>query len=330
MKKIVFGLLLVVSCLLLVNTAWSVPMMINIQGKLTPVPGSDTTISFAIYKDGNETTAGDELAVIDKTVGTDIVIDSNGIFNTILDLGSFRDQFLGNTYYLGITVGSGAEMRPLQRLVSVPFAITAKNLKGGIVDASGEIAVRGSGINVGGLFESTATGSVALKGVSTAGNSVGVRGQGARAGGWFESVSTTGYGAWCSSADPNKAGLYVQNTSNARALEIGSGRIKVRSSIGSVSSWGSPAAPYGSDKFVHAQVPCNGASGTITLPDPGGTNPRWLGINNSYIKTGSIVFLIAPNFTNINNWQIIADGKLWVEVALNRTGGTSLQFLVIE
>jgi hypothetical protein len=142
-------------------------------------------------------------------------------------------------------------------------------------------------------------------------------------------VSTTGYGAWCSSADPNKAGLYSQNTGNARALEIGAGRIKIRSADASITAWGS-AVSYDGGKSVHAQVPCNGASGQITFPVPGGINPRWIGINNSYVKTGSKIFFTAPRSNNVTDWLITSPGKLWVQVYQARDEAGFLQFLVIE
>lgn len=186
MKKIVFGLLLVVSCLLLVNTAWSVPRMINVQGKLTGDPLTDA-VTFRIYEGGtvgsDGTLTGGSLRwekpftiITEGTPGSgNILVDpTSRIFNVqlgkIADTDPVLPEFYTDTFYLVIEV-RGQILKPPQRLVSVPFAITARNLVSGEVIAGTKIptpsvAVYGKGTTAGGSFESTSGYGVYGKGAS--------------------------------------------------------------------------------------------------------------------------------------------------------------------
>ena len=144
LKNKIGGSLLVVSCLLLVigisTTSWAVPQMINIQGRLTDTVGSPVNklvkVDFRIYshetKTGSQYLDWEELNLI-------VDPDENGIFNQILGLTTPIPDITGEDHYLSIWIlGEAAEMLPRQRLVSVLYAITARNLRGG------DIAFKGS------------------------------------------------------------------------------------------------------------------------------------------------------------------------------------------
>ena len=124
--------------------AWSVPMMINVQGKLTDrTTGSPITSSiWSTFKLYAVPTGGTATWTSPNYL---LQPDSNGIFN--VNIGATNlPEFLTDDYYLEILVGPETEppLSPRQRLVSVPFAIMAKNLKGGLVEAIGDPAVKGS------------------------------------------------------------------------------------------------------------------------------------------------------------------------------------------
>lgn len=130
MRRVVVGILVLGVVMSVVSTGWAVPPMINVQGRLTDSAGVPVTrlipVTFRIY---DAPTAGTLLWRQEMSVRP----DDRGIFNVII--GKISEEFLGDEYYLGIKVSDmEPEMTPRQRLVAVPFAVTSKNLKGGIVE----------------------------------------------------------------------------------------------------------------------------------------------------------------------------------------------------
>jgi hypothetical protein len=228
MKKVML-VAIILGCVLIVQ-ALAVPSVLNIQGRLTRRDGAPvtaaTTADIYLY---NALTGGTSLWVTDAI---DIVPDSNGVFNAYLagTTGNPLPEFLADNYYMEIVIeGDSGPLSPRQRLVAVPFAITARNVR-----YSETIGVYGKGTTAGGSFESTSgwgvfsrvqsgtggavfgrygaqvydlplnLGSLASDKYGVYGasqNEIGVYGWGGKAGGSFE--STAGPGVWAKSA-----GLY--------------------------------------------------------------------------------------------------------------------------
>jgi hypothetical protein len=194
MKKLslFFCWLLIVSCLLLANSALAVPMMVNIQGKITPAPSPvPDELYFRIF---DRAEGGAALGGHENMYSGSRVMNANGVFNVNLELlntALFTDD---RQYWLEI----GADMpsvgivtfTPRQQLVSVPFAITARNVRGGTVVAE---ATSGSAV------EGNATTGYGVEGFSTSGT--GVYGQ-----------CADGYGVYGSSR--NGRGVYGQSANN--------------------------------------------------------------------------------------------------------------------
>jgi hypothetical protein len=113
-----------------------VPQLINYQGRLTDVGGNalDTTVSivFTIYDDSTGGTAK-----WTETQGSVTVTD--GLFNVLLgSVNPIMDTvFNDDTRYLGITVGGDPEISPRIRIVSVGYAMQAKNADTAAVALSG-------------------------------------------------------------------------------------------------------------------------------------------------------------------------------------------------
>jgi len=123
MKAIAF--MTVLSLALLSMTAIAdIPGLINYQGTLTDDGGValDTTLSmtFSIY---NDSTAGSVV----WTENQSEVFVSTGIFNVLLgSVNSIPDTvFNSPERWLGVQVGSGAELHPRQRIASVGYAFRA-------------------------------------------------------------------------------------------------------------------------------------------------------------------------------------------------------------
>lgn len=228
-NKILLGSLLVASCLLLVNTAWSVPMMINVQGKLLkddlPVT-APTTVSFYLSR----YISNFDLDYFQKWTITGLTPNKDGIFDQVLSLNSAAEGGIlsNDNLYIGIEVGA-AHLIPAQPVVSAPFAITAKNLKGGIVDASGEVAVKGKGQVVGGSFESTSG-----IGVQTTGGDTGVLGVGG-------STGVKGYLA----SDPSTTGRLGYNNYGVYGHAISDDKIAVAGDNSGFAMVGRPIPYYG-------------------------------------------------------------------------------------
>jgi len=113
-------------------------MLMNVQGMLrdegSGQPITDpVNLRFNIY---NQSSGG---SPIWTEVINNVDPDDDGFFNEILGENASLPEFVERKrYYLGITVGNDSEMTPRQRLVSVPFAITARNLRGGTVQIKGD------------------------------------------------------------------------------------------------------------------------------------------------------------------------------------------------
>ena len=106
----------------------AVPREINYQGILADsdgnsVPDGDYEMSFAIY---DVSTGGDSLWDEDQTVTV-----TNGIYNVILGHSPFPTDLFNRDLYLGVTVGTDAEMIPRQKLTSTPFAMKAAGVADG-------------------------------------------------------------------------------------------------------------------------------------------------------------------------------------------------------
>jgi hypothetical protein len=106
----------------------AVPRLINYQGRLTDTSGNPLngtyTVVFRIY---DVATAGSPL-----WQGTYSVSIQKGIFNVLLgdinDAGfNFANLNFDKQYYLGIKVGSDAEMTPRQLIASSGYAINSEN-----------------------------------------------------------------------------------------------------------------------------------------------------------------------------------------------------------
>ena len=144
-KKFLF---LGVSLLLLAfsTTTWAVPRQINVQGKMqdangAPV-GQGVPVNFAIY---DAASAGNVLWAW-TTDTTALEIDENGIFNTYLGNphGADLPEFTTDNFYLEITVDNNI-LSPRERLVAVPFAITARNVFGGSGNLRGNLQIGAEG-----------------------------------------------------------------------------------------------------------------------------------------------------------------------------------------
>ena len=181
---------------------------INIQGRLTeadvPLDGT-VSIVFKIY---DRSTGG----VAQWSETKDVTV-TNGIFNVILGTNPINIDWEPETtrYFLGIKVGTASEMEPRQELVSVPFAMVAKNLKGGRVNAESDLS--GSDwdhdISVG-YFNATGTTGNTKAIIGTA-KSVGVEGR--ASGRW-------GRGVWGTNSDEG-CGVYGMNLSEGENAGIG-------------------------------------------------------------------------------------------------------------
>ena len=120
------------------------PTAISFQGKVTPVPmpvgtayvGGTSGLTFKIYDALDATTAL-------KTITRAVTTDAGGVFNTTLDAPALA---FDKQYWVGVKVGTDAEMTPRQPLYAAPYAITAKNVYGGKVSAESGSFVGNVGI----------------------------------------------------------------------------------------------------------------------------------------------------------------------------------------
>ncbi|MBN2057384.1 MAG: hypothetical protein JW782_01125 [Candidatus Saganbacteria bacterium] len=135
--------------ILLTDTGtYAVPSAMNIQGRAmddagSPLSGSQS-MTFRIYK---IETGGS--AVWSKNYSVNIEADNLGVFNVIIggddDTGRDFPEFRTETHYLEIVL-NGRALVPRQRLVSVPYAITSRNLVGGSAKIGYDKQLYGSGV----------------------------------------------------------------------------------------------------------------------------------------------------------------------------------------
>jgi len=146
-SKLKFAVFLICS-LLLSSLFAQAPQLLNYQGKLSTTSGSPATspytMTFTIYSSATGTTP---LWTETQTVTVD-----KGIFNVLLGSARpFSDTLFTGTgdWYLGVKVGTDPEMTPRFRLLSVPFALRAKEADGVADNAitSAKIADNGIGSN---------------------------------------------------------------------------------------------------------------------------------------------------------------------------------------
>lgn len=113
-------------CMISLEAMAQAPNTITYQGKLTDDSGRPITVAtdviFAIY---SGSTGGTPL----YTTTLSITPDINGIFTVALGPIA-ASVFDGSARYLGITVGSDAEMTPRQLLASTPYSFNANNVPG--------------------------------------------------------------------------------------------------------------------------------------------------------------------------------------------------------
>lgn len=115
---------MVVACLALATSALAVgPQVINYQGTLTDSQGNPLngtyTLVFKIYAGAS---GGSAL----WTQSTASVVVTDGLFNVTLGTTAFpASLFTGADRWLGIAVGSAAELTPRMRFTSVPWAMRA-------------------------------------------------------------------------------------------------------------------------------------------------------------------------------------------------------------
>ncbi len=132
--KALIGIL--IGALLLPAVAAAAPAYINYQGRLIDSNGNPLTgtysVAFTIY---DAASGGNTLWSETQSVTPD-----NGIFNVKLGASTplTPDVFSADNRYLGVKVGTDAEMSPRTQLLSVPYAIYA--------DSAASVGVAGQGV----------------------------------------------------------------------------------------------------------------------------------------------------------------------------------------
>jgi hypothetical protein len=223
MRKFKVGLGLLIAAVMLLGmggVGWGVPNSINLQGRLTgdPLP---TYVKFTVYEGGDATSGGTirwsrDFPVITtgSPTGFQVLVDpTSRIFNIVLQTGSAPytttlPEFTTDTYYLEIAAYTGTAWQPLtprQPLVSVPYAITAKNVRGGTIQAESSTA----GISA--IWASSRSTSGAGNGVegSSMGSGAGVKGTNTAA------LAVTGVKAGVEGTSSTGPGVQGTGTSNS-------------------------------------------------------------------------------------------------------------------
>lgn len=105
-----------------------VPRLLHYQGRLTDTAGTPITgtrdVTFSIYEAATGGTA------VWTETHTNVPIDSRGLFAVLLGSTTTLNVNFDKDYYLGIKVGTDAEMTPRQRFASAASAINADLLDG--------------------------------------------------------------------------------------------------------------------------------------------------------------------------------------------------------
>ncbi|HUV31417.1 MAG TPA: hypothetical protein VMY05_10050 [Acidobacteriota bacterium] len=153
-------LLLIVTLVVLLSAqlAAQAPGTILYQGRLTNADGdpivAPTDVKFRILKD---TTASPEV-ILDTTMS--ITPDTNGVFTVELGPLINPSDWNGAKRFLGITVGTDAEMLPYQVLTSVPYALSAGQAE--MAAGVGNNSVTSSSIVDGSIMNADISGSAAI------------------------------------------------------------------------------------------------------------------------------------------------------------------------
>ena len=172
MKK----LMPLVAALAMSATLWAIPAQFSYQGVLkdtsnAPITGNQT-VELRLYANASTTTA-----LWGRSYN--VFLDASGLFNVeVSDSGSvlpneeftyehLRDALVataGGPLYIGLTVAnSSGEIRPRQRILSVPYATIA----GDVSSASGNLSVGGTmtatGVNAGSITTTGAANLASLK-----------------------------------------------------------------------------------------------------------------------------------------------------------------------
>jgi hypothetical protein len=244
------------SAVLLGNPTPNIPQTLSYQGILTdasgnPVPDGAYAITFSFY---NVATGGTALF----TRGPISVTTSKGLFATILGTGITNNNAplpfeLGDAqHWIGIKVGSNAELAPRVQLTSVPYAFTAGRLSlpyFDSTDASIGVEIRST---------TTSFSGAAIRGTSTSSGS-GVRGQALNNGYGVLGVSQRGYGVFGESISPSLfAGGGFSHVSGGLALRTFGGSV-VFDTLAGAGTRMVVASPSG---FLSTQPIPNG----VTLP----------------------------------------------------------------
>lgn len=203
----------------------SVPGMINFQGVLKDSSGAlltgDHSMVFSIY---DAASAGSSLWTETQTVAA-----TDGLYSVRLGASSSipASIFDGSTRYLGVKVGSDAEMTPRVALVSVSYALTAGSVT----------AETSSGFGIYSVNKSTDAADAAL--LAKADNSNGMAIQGVALGsdstaGWFFNTGSgapTGVTGMATNGTNTGYGIYGFNASSAGYAGYFSGRLKATGDV---------------------------------------------------------------------------------------------------
>ena len=139
------------------------PPLINYQGKLTDAEGKPMAgthkLSFSIYTEESSGTA----VWGPQVFNTVPVID--GYFNVILGTTDTKGRSISNAFstenaYLEITIGDGPALPTRQRVLSTPYAFSAKRIDNtvefkisGSLDVYYPVYFKDKGWSTGGIFE---------------------------------------------------------------------------------------------------------------------------------------------------------------------------------
>lgn len=132
-QKILFSLLMLTALLSVQILQAQIPQTLSYQGVLTDANGNAVSdgnynIFFKIYDD---VTTGNLLWT--EGLGVDV---TKGIFNVILGTINPLSLAFDRQYWLGITIGDGAELSPRIQLTASPYSLNAQSVADGAVTAS--------------------------------------------------------------------------------------------------------------------------------------------------------------------------------------------------
>jgi len=136
------------------STTATVVDQISIQGRLTDAGGNPLngtyTVVFSIYDapTGGTLLCGNLITSVNVT---------NGLFNHTLDLCSALHAFEGKQGYLGVKVGSDAEMTPRQPIYPVPYAYSLR--AGAVISGDIKQVLTGDGLVKAGVYGHCGTGA---------------------------------------------------------------------------------------------------------------------------------------------------------------------------